>query len=100
MSKKKEDILLKEKERFVQGCIKNRIPKDKAKHTYIKNHYNVEILYLWEDDIYNRLYLCKRLIKQYIKSKGILPNYHSFNYHIKHNKLELNENIILPYQDR
>ena len=34
MSKKKEDILLKEKERFVQGCIKNRIPKDKAEEIY------------------------------------------------------------------
>lgn len=84
----------------INSIQQKRIPKDKAKHTYIKNNYNVEILYLWEDDIYNRPYLCERLIKQYIKSKGILPNYHSFNYHIKHNKLESNENIILPYQDR
>lgn len=77
-----------------------RIPKDKAKHTYIKNNHNIEILYLWEDDIYNRPYLCKRLIKQYIESKGILKNYHSFNYHIKNNRLLLNEDIIIPYQDR
>lgn len=77
-----------------------RIPKDKAKHTYIKNNHNIEILYLWEDDIYNRPYLCKRLIKQYIESKGILTNYHSFNYYIKNNKLLLNENVIIPYQDR
>lgn len=79
---------------------KKRIPKDKAKHTYIKDKYNIEILYLWENDIYNQPYLCKRLIKKYIQSNGNLKNYHSFNYHIKNNKLLLNNNLIIPYQDR
>lgn len=79
---------------------KKRIPKDKAKHTYMRNNHNIEILYLWEDDIYNHPYLCRRLIREYIKSGGKLPNYHSFNYHTKNNKLLLNGNIILPYQDR
>ena len=77
-----------------------RIPKDKAKHTYFENNYNIEILYLWENDIYENPYLCERLIKQYIKSKGKLQNYHSFNYHITKNKLLLNNNIIIPYQDK
>lgn len=79
---------------------KKRIPKDKAKHTYMRNNHNIEILYLWEDDIYNHPYLCRRLIREYIKSGGKLQNYHSFNYHIKNNKLLLNGSIILPYQDR
>ena len=34
MSKKKEDILLKEKERFVKGCVNNNISKDKAEEIY------------------------------------------------------------------
>lgn len=78
---------------------KKRIPKDKAKHTYFKNNYGIEILYLWEDDIYNNLEVCKILINKYIKSNGILKNYHSFNYHLENNELILNDKIIVPYQD-
>lgn len=78
---------------------KKRIPKDKAKHTYLKNNYNIEILYLWEDDIYNNLDVCKFLIDKYINSNGILENYHSFNYHLENDNLILNDNIIIPYQD-
>lgn len=77
----------------------DKISKDKAKHTYIKNHYNIEILYLWEADINNRPYLCEKLIKEYIDNNGKLSNYHSFNYSIVDEKLCLNENIIVPYQD-
>lgn len=76
-----------------------RIPKDKVKHTYIKNHYNIEILYLWENDINNNIELCKKLILKYISSKGILNNYHSFNYYLKENNLTLSKNPIIPYQD-
>jgi len=78
---------------------KKRIPKDKAKHTYFKNNYGIEILYLWEDDIYNNLDICKILIDKYINNNGILENYHSFNYHIENNELVLNDKIIIPYQD-
>lgn len=77
-----------------------RIPKDKAKHTYIKNQYNIEILYLWENDIYNNIDVCKLLIEEYIHNNGILDNYHSFNYHIDNNKLKLNDNLIIPYQEK
>lgn len=76
-----------------------RVPKDKAKHTYIKNQYNIEILYLWEDDINNNIDLCKKLILKYISSNGILNNYHSFNYHLENNDLVLSDNLIIPYQD-
>ena len=78
---------------------KKRIPRDKAKHTYFKNKYGVEILYLWESDIYDRLEVCKKLIKEYISNKGVLENYHSFNYHLENEELMLNNDIISPYQD-
>jgi hypothetical protein len=78
---------------------KKRIPKDKAKHTYLKNNYNIEVLYLWEDDIYNNFDVCKCLINKYINNNGVLENYHSFNYYLKDNDLILIDNIIIPYQD-
>ena len=77
-----------------------RIPKDKRKHTYIKNNYDIEILYLWESDIYENIEKCEKLILEYIKRNGKLQNYHSFNYYLDTNgELGLCENIIIPYQD-
>ena len=64
----------------------DRIIRDKAKHSYIKNKYNIEILYLWEYDIMNNLNKCKNLIIDYIKNKGILSDYNSFNYN-ENNKI-------------
>ena len=78
---------------------KKRIPKDKAKHTFIRNKYGIEILYLWESDIYNNIFLCGKLIKNYINNNGVLKNYHSFNYHIIDNEIQINDSIIIPYQD-
>jgi G:T-mismatch repair DNA endonuclease (very short patch repair protein) len=78
---------------------KKRIPKDKAKHAYLKNNYNIEVLYLWEDDIYNNLNTCQLLIDKYINNKGLLDNYHSFNYHLENDNLILNDNIVVPHQD-
>lgn len=67
--------------------------KDKSKHTYIKNKYGIEILYLWEYDINNRLELCEKLIELYIENNGELEDYHSFNYTINSNgNIELIEN--------
>lgn len=77
---------------------KKRIPKDKAKHTYFKNMYNIEILYLWESDIYNNIKLCELLIKSYVNNNGSLKNYHSFNYHVENEELKLNDLIITPFQ--
>ena len=77
-----------------------RIPKDKAKHTYTKNQYGIEILYLWESDIHNNTLLCEKLILEYIKRNGSLENYHSFNYYLDENgELMLRNNLIIPYQD-
>ena len=63
--------------------------KDKSKHSYIKNHYNIETLYLWETDINKDIDKCKALIQQYIDSQGILSNYHSFNYSYDNSSLQL-----------
>lgn len=80
---------------------KERIIKDKAKHTYIKNQYSIEILYLWEKDIYKNLESCQKLIDLYIQNNGILNEYHSFNYHINSlGELELNDVRIIPYQEK
>ena len=72
---------------------------DKQKHTYIKNHHNIEILYLWEHDIEQNLELCEALILEYIRKNGILENYHSFNWNYENETLSLNKDLIIPYQD-
>lgn len=72
---------------------------DKQKHTYIKKHNAVEILYLWENNIENNIEMCEALIFKYINSNGVLDNYHSFNWSWEENNLVLNNDIIIPYQD-
>ena len=78
----------------------DRINRDKAKHSYIKNKYNIEILYLWETDINKNIDLCWLLIDKYINNNGVLDNYHSFNYHLEdNNDLKLNDVLITPIQE-
>ena len=74
-----------------------RIGRDKAKHSYIKNQHNIECLYLWESDILNNPQLCNALIQEYINKSGILRDYNSFNYSLIDGKLALNNNVVLPY---
>lgn len=75
---------------------KKRIRTDKSKHSYIKNQYNIEVLYLWENDIMKNPDLCKALISKYIENMGILDNYHSFNYSLNNDdEIVLNNNVIL-----
>lgn len=78
---------------------KHIISRDKAKHTYIKKNYNIEILYLWETDIMKREDVCLALIKTYINKNGELKNYNSFNYSIKDYQIVLNNEIIVPHQE-
>lgn len=75
------------------------ISRDKAKHTYIKKFYGIEILYLWESDILKRPEVCIELIRHYIECDGNIQNYHSFNYSIVDGRLSLNDVIVRPYQD-
>lgn len=79
--------------------IKGNLTKDKRKHTYIKNKYGIEILYLWEKDINENFELCKKLIELYINNKGKLENYHSFNYELNNDsKLGLiKEKYVIGY---
>lgn len=73
-----------------------RVPKDKAKHTYVKNKYGIEILYLWETDIYNNIELCEKLIELYIYNNGDLKDYNSFNYEVREDVIEVKDNIVKP----
>lgn len=57
-----------------------RTARDTRKHDYVKENYNVELLYIWEDDIIKNLKLCMDIIIQAIRNKGTLQNYNSFNY--------------------
>jgi hypothetical protein len=77
----------------------NRIIRDKAKKTRIKTLYDVNILYLWENDINKNIDLCRELIKIYIKNKGKLRNYNSYNYKIENEKLIINKDIVKAYCD-
>lgn len=70
-----------------------RIIKDKSKHAFIKKHYGIEILYIWEDDLYHNLDLCRSLIELYIQAPE-LKTYHSYNYHLSGTSLIVNENMI------
>ncbi len=76
------------------------IRRDKSKHTYILNKFGINILYLWEYDIIHNLELCKKLILEYVSMRGQLKNYHSFNYIITDDCLNLKSELIKPYQEQ
>lgn len=85
--------------RYINEMQQKQLHRDKIKYSYIKNHYNIDILYLWETDINKNPKLCEKLIKLYINNDGILNNYHSFNWSIIDDQLCLNNEIIIPYQN-
>lgn len=78
---------------------KKNIIRDKSKHSFLLSKYNIEILYLWEKDILNNPLLCECIISAYLNNKGILENYHSFNYDLIDGQLILKADLITPYQD-
>lgn len=84
----------------ISGIQANNIRSDKAKRTYIKNKYGIDILYLWESDLYKKPDLCKALIKLYVDNNGVLPNYNSFNYQLIGDKVIIPETLITPYQEQ
>lgn len=86
--------------KYLLNKIQDRgIHTDKTKSSYIRNHYGINILYLWETDINNNLEKCKNLILSYIDNLGVLSNYHSFNYTYYQNNLSINNTLIIPYQN-
>ena len=78
---------------------KRSVATDKRKHTYIKNHYDKNILYLWENDIYNDINKCRLLIELFINNNGHLDNYNSFNYSVQDDVVILNSIIIATFQN-
>lgn len=85
--------------RDINDVQKRVLRRDKAKHTYMKEHQKIEILYIWETDILKRKELCAKLVSLYI-SNGHLENYHSFNYSVnEHDEIELNSEIVHPLWD-
>lgn len=84
---------------FMNEMQQKQLHRDKIKHSYITNHYNIPILYLWETDINTNTELCSKLIDRYIQNDRILENYHSFNWELKNDVLVLKEKIVTPYQD-
>ena len=81
---------------------KERTNRDTRKHDYVKENYNIELLYIWENDIIKNLNLCMDLIKQSIKNNGILEDYNSFNYEYDDKfNIRLKENLIeYPYRTK
>ena len=57
------------------------------------------ILNLWETDIQKEQDKCIALISMFVSNNGRLDNYHSFNYSYENYTLQLNENLIIPYQE-
>lgn len=84
---------------FTNKTQKKDVHIDKSKHTYIRNIYGKEILYLWEYDVNNNVDLCEALILEYINNDGRLDNYHSFNWNYNNGILSMNDDVITPYQD-
>lgn len=76
--------------------MKIRISRDKAKHTYIKKYYGIEILYIWEQDCKNKEFITS-LIEDYVLSNGELSDYNSFNYYYEDKKVQNKKDIIQPY---
>ena len=83
----------------VSDMQKEIIGRDKAKKSFLKNKYNMQVLYLWETDIIKRPELCKMLIQKYIDLSGLLEDYNSFNYEIVDQQLKLRDELTIPYQD-
>lgn len=88
--------------RLMNQVQKKQIHRDKIKYSYIKKHYNIPILYLWENDIENNARCCAELIVKYIDSLNnnySLPDYNSFNWEYD-KELKLKNNIIVPFQSQ
>jgi len=92
-------LIYNEEKYLLNEMQQKTIVKDKQKSSYILNHNNVKILYLWETDINKRSDLCEKLILSYIENNGYLKNYHSFNWNLKDDSLFLCDDIIIPYQE-
>lgn len=78
---------------------KKNVRRDKAKHSFLFEYYNIEILYLWEKDVIKNPNLCQSIIQSYIDNNGKMCNYHSFNYELIDGQLIVKNELITPYQN-
>lgn len=85
---------------YINKIQEKTILKDKQKLGYIKSHNGIQILYLWESDINKDYKKCVELINLYIKNKGLLDDYNSYNYTYDSEILHLNEILIPSYQQQ
>lgn len=92
-------LIYNEDNRLINEMQQKQLHRDKTKYSYIINHYQIPILYLWETDIKQHPDMCLELIKKYIQNNRILENYHSFNWQLENTILSIKGNIIVPYQD-
>ncbi|WJV20684.1 hypothetical protein QU593_09740 [Rossellomorea marisflavi] len=76
---------------------KKDIKRDKSKRTYMRNHENINVLYLWEEDVNNRYEICLELIKKYVNNNGMIKDYNSFNYSFENGILTLNKDRSVPF---
>ena len=98
MSKKKEDILLKEKEKFIEGCIKNNVDKDIAEKVYelilrfASYGFNRAHSVAYSNVAYKMAYLKKHYRIYFLKN--LLNNYMSNEYKKKTYILDARKNNI------
>ncbi|WP_251402711.1 endonuclease domain-containing protein [Ureibacillus chungkukjangi] len=78
---------------------KKDIVRDKRKRTYLSKYYNIDILYVWENEVNNEIKLCEELIKLFVQENKLI-NYNSFNYFLNSKQgIELKEITVIPYFD-
>lgn len=73
---------------------KKDIKRDKSKKTYLTKNKNKRILYLWENDVNNKIKLCENLIMKFINNDDTILN--SFNYDIVDDNVDIVNNT-LPF---
>ena len=83
---------------------KNEMQNKNIQNDHHKNSFLLkekhQCLYIWEKDLLEQEEMCFRLIQQYCENEGILANYHSFNYQLLDNHLQLNKDLIIPFMDQ
>lgn len=87
-------------ENYINEMQRKGIITDKRKRTFIFNKKGFYCLYLWESDLIENKEFCKNLITYYIKNNGIIPNYHSFNYHLEENNIMINPVLFISFMDK
>lgn len=76
----------------------NGISRDRFRSEKIHSA-GIPVLYLWECDINGDPDKCKALIASFVENRGLLREFHSFNYVYLDLQLHLRSNRIVPYSE-